>query len=82
MRYIYDVEFGMMQVRKNEISQRKWSGSIAQLRTLEGTLPMTMHKLDSQPVWWHDYGQLARIWTSRRLYKIEQMDHENSPQQI
>jgi len=38
MRYIYDIEFGMLQVRINEISLRKCSGSSAHLRTLEGTL--------------------------------------------
>jgi len=35
MRYIYDIKFGMLQVRENEISLRKWSaGGAAQLRTL------------------------------------------------
>jgi len=38
MRYIYEIKFGMLQVRKNEISLRKCSGSSANLRTLEGTL--------------------------------------------
>jgi len=38
MRYIYDIKFGMLQVRKNEISLRKCSGSSAHLRILEGTL--------------------------------------------
>jgi len=38
MRYIYDIKFGMLQVRKNEISLRKCSGGSAQLCTLEGTL--------------------------------------------
>jgi len=38
MRYIYDIKFGMLQVRKNEISLRKCFGSSAHLRTLEGTL--------------------------------------------
>jgi len=32
MRYVYDIKFGMLQVRENEISLRKWSGGIAQLR--------------------------------------------------
>jgi len=30
--------FGMLQVCRNEISLRQWSGGSAQLRTLEGTL--------------------------------------------
>ena len=32
-RYIYDIKFGMSQVRKDEISLCKWSGGIAQLRS-------------------------------------------------
>jgi len=32
------MKFGMLQARENEISLRKWSGGIAQLRSLEGTL--------------------------------------------
>jgi len=35
MQCIYDIKFGMLQVRKNEIALRKCSGSSAQLRTLE-----------------------------------------------
>jgi len=38
MRYIHDIKFGMLQVRKNEISLRRCSGSSAHLRTLEGRL--------------------------------------------
>jgi len=38
MRYIYDIKFGMLQVRKNEISLRKCSGGSAHLRTLERAL--------------------------------------------
>jgi len=38
MRCIYDIKFGMLQVRKNEISLRKCSGSSAHLRILEETL--------------------------------------------
>ena len=38
VRCIYDINFGMLQVRKNEISLRECSGSSAHLRTLEGTL--------------------------------------------
>jgi len=38
MRYICDIKFRMLQVRKNEISLRKCSGGSAHLRTLEGTL--------------------------------------------
>jgi len=38
MRRIVDIKFGMMQVRENEISLRKWSAGTAQLLTLEGTL--------------------------------------------
>jgi len=44
-----------------------------------------MHKPDngtSRPVCSHDYGQLTRIRTPRSLYEIEQMNYENSPQQI
>jgi len=36
--YIYDIKFAMLQMRENEISLRKLSGGIAQLRTVEGTL--------------------------------------------
>jgi len=36
--YIYDIKLGMLQVRKNEISLRKCSGSSAHLRTFKGTL--------------------------------------------
>jgi len=32
MWYIYDVEFGMLQVRENEMPLRKWSGGTAHLR--------------------------------------------------
>ena len=38
MRYIYNIKFGMLQVRKNEISLRRCSGSSVHLRTLEGRL--------------------------------------------
>jgi len=33
------INVGMLQVRKNDISLRKWSGGTPQLRTFEGTLP-------------------------------------------
>jgi len=36
----------------------------------------------SRPVCWHDYGQLTRIRTPRKFCKIDQMNYENSPQQI
>jgi len=36
--YIYSIEFGMLEVRENEIALRKLSGGTAQLRTLEGRL--------------------------------------------
>jgi len=35
---VYDIKFGMLQVRKNEISLRKCSGGSTQLCTLEGIL--------------------------------------------
>ena len=41
MRYVCHIKFGMLQVRKNEISLRKCSGSSAHLRTSEGTLVTT-----------------------------------------
>ena len=47
--------------------------------------PLITHKPDngtSRPVCWHGYRQPSRIRTTRRLYKIEQMNYENSPQQI
>jgi len=31
---------------------------------------------------WHDYGKLTWTRTPRRLHKIEQMNYENSPQQM
>jgi len=34
----YGIKFGLLQVRENAISLRKWSGCIALLRILEGTL--------------------------------------------
>jgi len=33
MRCIYDIKFGMLQVRKNKVSLRKYSGGSAHLRT-------------------------------------------------
>jgi len=36
--YIYDIKFGTLQVRNNDISLRKCSGGSADLRTLKGTL--------------------------------------------
>ena len=36
--YIYDIKFGMLQVRENEISLCKWSAGTAHLRTSNGTL--------------------------------------------
>ena len=40
MLYIHmSIKVGMLQVRKNDHSLRKWSGGVAQLCTLEGTLP-------------------------------------------
>jgi len=38
MRCIYNIKFGMLQVRKNEIPLRKCSGGSALLRTSQGTL--------------------------------------------
>jgi len=38
MRYTYDIKFGMLQVRKNEISLHKCRGSSVHLHTSEGTL--------------------------------------------
>jgi len=39
MQYMCNIKFGMLQVRENEISLRKWSvRGTAQLGTLEGTL--------------------------------------------
>jgi len=38
MRCIYDIKFGMLQVRKSKISLRKYSGGSAHLRTLQETL--------------------------------------------
>jgi len=38
MDTLYIFKFGMLQVRENEISPRKWSGGTAQLRSLKGTL--------------------------------------------
>jgi len=38
MRCLYDIKFGMLQVSKNKISLRKYSGGSAHLRTLEETL--------------------------------------------
>jgi len=38
MQCIYDIEFGMLQVRNNDISLRECSGSFEQLRTSEGAL--------------------------------------------
>ena len=35
MQYIYDIKYGKLQVRKNEISLRKCSRGSAYLRTLE-----------------------------------------------
>ena len=36
---IYDIKFGLLLVRENEISVRKWSVGLAHWRTLEGMLP-------------------------------------------
>jgi len=38
MRYIYDIKFGMLKARENEIALRKCSAGTAHLRTFEGTL--------------------------------------------
>jgi len=38
MRFIYDIKFGMLQVRENEMLLRNWSGGTAHMRTLEGSL--------------------------------------------
>jgi len=37
MQYVYNIAFGMLQLGKNEISLRQWSGGTAHLRTSEGT---------------------------------------------
>jgi len=39
MQDIYDVTFGMLEVRKNEISLRKWYGAIAHLKGNIGDHP-------------------------------------------
>jgi len=38
MQYIYDIKFGTLQVRNNDISLRKCSGDSEDLRISEGTL--------------------------------------------
>jgi len=38
MRYVYGIKYEMLQVRGNEFSLRKQSGSTARLRTLQETL--------------------------------------------
>jgi len=58
MRYKYDMRFGMLQVRENEISLRKWSDGTAQLRTLEGTLD-----------WWVTLGMRALCLCTLELKK-------------
>jgi len=45
MRYIYDIKFGMLQVRENDISLRK--NSLVMLRTLEETSPFTLPASDA-----------------------------------
>jgi len=44
MRYIYDIKFGILQVRKNEISLRKCSGCSAQLRRCSGNSALVVRK--------------------------------------
>jgi len=39
MRYIHDIKFGMLEVRENEISLRKWSGGTAHAQLKEGAQP-------------------------------------------
>jgi len=39
MWHIYNIKLGMLEMRENEISLRKWSSGTAQLRTVEGTVP-------------------------------------------
>jgi len=41
MRHTHDIKFGLLQVRENGISLRKWSGGTAHLRISKGTLLMT-----------------------------------------
>jgi len=33
MRYVYDIKFEMLQVRKNEVLLRKWPGGSTHLRS-------------------------------------------------
>jgi len=47
-----DIKFGVLQVRENEISLRKWSVGTAQLHTLEGTrVATTFPKSDIRRLW-------------------------------
>ena len=43
--FVYDIKFGMLQVRENEIALRKWFGGTVHLRTLEGTCGTPMRRL-------------------------------------
>jgi len=43
--------FGILQVRKSEISLRQWSAGAAQLRTLEGTLVL-LHANANYALFW------------------------------
>jgi len=36
MRYIFNIKFGLLLVRENEISLRKWSVGTVHLRTVKG----------------------------------------------
>ena len=71
---MYDIKYGMLQVRENEISLRKGSGGTAQLHSLEGTLIVSLRvKLAFLPTellqsW--KYFSRARhcLWLKQRLW--------------
>jgi len=66
--YIYDIKFGMLQVRENEISLRKLSRGIAQLRIVEGTLNSGF--LSRFLNWFHELRSLEKNFQQSIIQKI------------
>jgi len=81
----YDVEFGMLPAREHDISLHK---SLVTQRIYAVAHLWGNTAVDNTQTWRVDLyddttaEQLTRISTPGKLYKIEQMNHENSSKQI
>ena len=82
MWYTYDMKFGMLQVRKNEIPLRKWSSGTVQMLTNKtrcvshryGIASRTLTIFLKNCAGFHDkYFQLHQIWKYLKTHLFEEL---------